>query len=101
MTFEQTTFDFLTQPLLNDSPVLFLEPMDQDQPPTNSEQIEHNSVSPKERTHPEITNDISSETLPPQKKTKYKIMKDPDFLLHLYIHYISTCSTFKTFTLYE
>ena len=37
---EPTTTDLITQPLFNNSPDLFLEAMDQDQPKTNSEQIE-------------------------------------------------------------
>ena len=76
---EQTITDLITQPLFNDSPVLFLQAMDQDQPNTISEQIEHNTVSPKGRTPPEISNDNSRESPPPLKK-KYEIMKDPAFL---------------------
>ena len=44
---EQNTTDLIAQPLFNDSPDLFLEAMDQGQPTTNSEQIEHNIITPK------------------------------------------------------
>ena len=76
----QNTADLITQPLFNYSLDLFLEAMDQDQPFTNSDQLEHRNISPKDQTPPEITNeDTSRETPPPQQK-KYEIMKDPAFL---------------------
>ena len=53
--------------------------MDQDQPKTNSEQDEHNTVSLTERTPPAKTNDSSLETPAPPKK-EYEVMKDPAFL---------------------
>ena len=79
---EQTTTDRKTQPLFKDSPVVFVEAMDHEKPATISEQIEHNTVSAKERTPPETNNDIFHETLPPPKK-KYERMKDPAFLSSL------------------
>ena len=53
--------------------------MDQDQSATKIEQIEHKSISAKERTPETTKNDNSRETPPPPKK-KYEIMKDPAFL---------------------
>ena len=53
---EQNTTDLITQPLFKASPVLFLETMDEDQPPRKVEQMEHNNISPKEHTPPETTN---------------------------------------------
>ena len=47
--------------------------MGQDQSAAISELIEHITVSPKERTPPELTNDLSRET-PPQPKKKYEIL---------------------------
>ena len=42
--------------------------MDQYQPPINIEQFEHNTISARERTPPETTqNDTSRETPPPPK----------------------------------
>ena len=40
---QKNTTDFLTQPLFNISPVRFFEASDQDQPTTNSEQIDHHN----------------------------------------------------------
>ena len=76
---EKTSSDLTTRPLLNDSPVLFLEYMDQTQtntnPTKNNEQAEHEHNSSKVPTLPDNT----TETPPPPKKRK-EIMKDPLFL---------------------
>ena len=71
---EQTSFDLTIHPLFNDSPVLFLETLDQTNtnPTNNTEQAEHNTS--KVHTPPDKTN----ETPPPPKK-RYEIMKDPLF----------------------
>ena len=82
---QQTTVDLLTQPIITDSPVLFLEAIDQNQPATHSEQIEHNTVSPKKCTPPERTNNLSRETTLLPKKI-YKINTDPAFFLYIYTH---------------
>ena len=76
---EQTSSDRTTHPLFNDSPVLFLENMDQTQPNTNptnnTEKAKHEHNTPKVPTPPDNT----TETPPPPKK-RYEIMKDPLFL---------------------
>ena len=82
---EEITIDRITQALLNDSSVLFIEAMYQDNSPTNSKRMEYTAISPKERTPPEITEYISRE-MPPPLKTKYEMMKFPRFFLRLYIH---------------
>ena len=51
---EQTTTDLITQTLFNNSPVPFFEALAQDHPNAISEQFEHNNVSPKAPTPPEI-----------------------------------------------
>ena len=66
---EHTSSDLTTLPLFNDSPVLFLETMDQTQTKTNlpntTEQTEHEHNTPKVPTPPDNT----TETPPPPKKT--------------------------------
>ena len=68
---EQTSFDLTTQPLFNDFPVLFLEPLDQitTNPSDQIERVEH-TTSLKIHTPPDNTH----ETKPPPKK-RYGIMK--------------------------
>ena len=76
---EQTSSYLTTHPLFKDSPVLFLENMDQTQtntnPTNNTEQAEHEHNTPKVPTLPDKT----TETPPPPKK-RYEIMKDLLFL---------------------
>ena len=67
---EQPSSDLTTQPFLNDSPPLFLEPLDTFEP---NEPTEH-TTSSKIHTPP----DNSHET-PPVSKKIYEIMKDPVF----------------------
>ena len=77
---EQATVDLTTRPLLNDSPVLYIETSDQ-KPPTVLEQMEHTKVeheNPKTVT-PHDDTDHTQATPPPPKK-RYEIMKDPVFL---------------------
>ena len=77
---EQATADLTTKPLLNDSPVLYIETSEQT-PPTFLEQIEHTKVEheyPKTATPHDVT-DHTQATPPPPKK-RYEIMKDPVFL---------------------
>ena len=73
---EPSSSDLATQPLFNDSPVLFLEPIDQvnAQPSEKVEQIEHTTPS-KLHTPPDNTHEV-----PPPPKKRYEIMKDPVFL---------------------
>ena len=70
------TADLVTKPLLNDSPVLFL---DTKETPDNPllEQMEHQNFPSKNKSPSD--HDQSPETPPPTKK-KYEIMKDPAFL---------------------
>ena len=64
---EQTPSDLTTHPLFNDSPVVFLETMDQTQtntnPTNNTEQAEHEHNTSKVYTPPDNT----TETPPPPK----------------------------------
>ena len=71
---EQPSSDIATQLLLNDPPVLFLEPLD------TSEQNEQTKHTSSLKTH--TTPDDSHETPPPSKK-RYENMKDPVFLSSL------------------
>ena len=72
---EPSSSDLTTQPLFNDSPVLFLGPIDQviAHPSEEVEQIE-NTTPTKVHTPPDITHE-----LPPPPKKRYEIMKDPVF----------------------
>ena len=77
---EQATADLTTRPLLNDSPVLYIETSEQT-PSTFIEQMEHTKVeheNPKTAT-PHDDTDHTQITPPPPKK-RYEIMKDPVFL---------------------
>ena len=77
---EPATADLTTRPLLNDSPVLYIETSEQT-PPTFLEQMEHTKVeheNPKTATRHDDT-DHTQATPPPPKK-RYEIMKDPVFL---------------------
>ena len=88
---EQSTSDLTIQPLFNDSPVLFLESIDQVHVDASKqvEETEHNTTSPKEQTPPEN----SHETPPPKKKNE--ILKYPLFFsLPIY----PTILNFQTFT---
>ena len=78
---EQTSSDLTTQPLIKDSRVIFLEPIDNihTQASEQTEQTDHNTSS-KVQTPP----DNSHETPPPSKK-RYEITKDPIFLSSPYI----------------
>ena len=73
---EQLSSDLTTQPLFNESPVLFLENIDQvnAHPSEEIEQIEH-TISTKVHTPPDTTHEV-----PPPPKKRYEIMKDPVFL---------------------
>ena len=77
---EQATADLTTRPLLNDSPVLYIDTCE----PTPSnylEQMEHAKIkhdTSKLPTPPDDT-DRTHATAPPPKK-RYEIMKDPVFL---------------------
>ena len=77
---QATPADLKTRPLLNDSPVLYIDTSEQT-PPTFLEQMEHTNI---EHENPKITTphddtDHTQTTTPPPKK-RYEIMKDPVFL---------------------
>ena len=77
---EQPTTDLTTRPLLNDSPVLYIDTSEQT-PPKILEPMEHTKVeheNPTTDTPPDDT-DHTQSTPPPPKK-RYEIMKDPVFL---------------------
>ena len=78
---EQATADLTTRPLLNRSPVLYIETSEQT-PPTFLEQMEHTKVeheNPKTAT-PHDDTDHTQATPPPPPKKRYEIRKDPVFL---------------------
>ena len=94
---EQTTADLTTRPLLNDSPVSYIDTSEPT--PSNSlEQMEHSKIehdTSKLPTPPGDT-DRTHATPPPQKK-RYEIMKSClSFLANL-----SSFHTFETFTFYK
>ena len=72
---EPSSSDLTTQPLFDDSLVLFLETLDQvyAHPSEQVEQTEH-TTSSKGHT-PDTTHDV-----PPPPKKRYESMKDPVFL---------------------
>ena len=78
---EQASSDLATQPLFNDSPVLFLETSDQvnDHPQEQTEQIEQPEHDTSQVPTPLDHTNNTYETQPPPKK-RYEIMKDPVFL---------------------
>ena len=77
---EPSSSDLTTQPLSNDTPVLFLETIDpvSAHPSEQVEQTEHNTFSNVD-TPPDTTHEV-----PPPPKKRYEIMKCPVFSLHLY-----------------
>ena len=73
---EPSSSDLTTQPLFNDSHVLFLETIDQvnAHPSQEIEQIEHTTPT-KVHIPPDTTHGV-----PPAPKKRFEIMKDPVFL---------------------
>ena len=77
---QATPTDLTPIPLLNDSPVLYIETSEQT-PPTFLEQLEHTKVeheNPKAATSHDDTDHTQTTRSPPKKP--YEIMKDPVFL---------------------
>ena len=76
---ELSSSDLTTQPLFIDSPVLFLETLDQvnAHPSEQVEQTEHTTLL-KVHTPPDTTHEV-----PPAPKKRYEKMKDPVFLFSL------------------
>ena len=94
---EQATADLTTRPLLNDSPVLYIdtsEPI----PTTLLEQMEHEKIehdTSKVSTPLNDTDHTHATPLPP--KTRYEIMKDPLFLSSpIYPPFISPKNSLST-----
>ena len=77
---EQATADLTTRPLLNDSPVLYIdtsEPI----PTTSLEQMEHETIEHDTSKVSTTLNDTDhTHATPPPPKKRYEIMKDPVFL---------------------
>ena len=96
---EQATSDLTIRPLLNDSPVLYIdtsEPI----PTTSLEQMEQEKIEHDTSKVSTPHNDIdhTHATPPPPKKRFEIIMKDPVFLSSpIYPHFIST-NTHDAFT---
>ena len=78
---EQATADLKTRPLLNNSPVLYID-TPEPTPTTSFEQMEHNRIEHDTSTIPTPLNDSdhTNATPPPPKKKRYEIMKDSVFL---------------------
>ena len=95
---EQATADLTTRPLLNDSPILYIETSDQT-PPTFLEQMEHTKVEHEnlKTDFPPDDTDQTQATPPPPKK-RYEIMKDPNLF---FFANISSFNTFKNFALHK
>ena len=77
---EQATADLTTRPLLNDSPVLYIDTSEQT--PSNSlEQMEHTKIEHDTSKIPTPPNDTDrTHATPPPPKKRYEIMKNPVFL---------------------
>ena len=94
---EQATADLTTRPLLNDSPVLYIdtsEPI----PTTSLEQMERDKIEHDTSKVSTPLNDIDhTHATPPPSKKRYEIMKDPVFLSSpIYPPFISTNSSLST-----
>ena len=77
---EQATADLTTRPLLNDSPVLYIDTSDQP-PPSFLELMEHTKVEHENpKTDTPIDDTDQAQATPPPPKKRYEIMKDPIFL---------------------
>ena len=94
---EQATSDLTTRPLLNDSPVLYIdtsEPI----PTTSLEQMEQETIEHATSKVSTPLNDIDhTHATPPPPKKRYEIMKDPVFLSSpIYLPFISTNTSLST-----
>ena len=78
---ELVTADLKTRPLLNDSPVLYIDTSEPT--PTNSlEQMEQEKIEQDTSKVPTPLNDTdNTHATPPPPKKRYEIMKDP-LILH-------------------
>ena len=94
---EQATADLTTRPLLNDSPVLYIdtsEPI----PTTSLEQMEQDKIEHDTSKVSTRLNDINhTHATPPPPKKRYEIMKDPVFPSSpIYPPFISTNTSLST-----
>ena len=94
---EQATSDLTTRPLLNDSPVLYIdtsEPI----PTTSLEQKEQEKIEHDTSKVSTTFNDIDhTHATPPPPKKRYEIMKDPVLLSSpIYPPFISTNTSLST-----
>ena len=95
---EQATADLTTRPLLNDSPVLYIDTSEPS--PTNSlEQMEQTKIEHDTSKVPTPLDDTDhTHATPPPPKKRYKIMKDPrQFILLSYLlnlHFLQIVMTF-------
>ena len=94
---EQATADLTTRPLLNDSPVLYIDTSERI-PTTSLEQMEQEKIEhdTSKVSTPLNDNDHTHATPPPPKK-RYEIMNDPVFLSSpIYPPFISTKTSLST-----
>ena len=94
---EQATADLTTRPLLNDSPVLYIdtsEPI----PSTSLEQMEQEKIEHDTSKVSTPLNDIDhTHATPPPPNKRYEIMKDPIFLSsQIYPPFISPKTSLST-----
>ena len=95
---EQATADLTTRPLLNDSPLLYIDTSEQ-QPPTFLEPMEHTKVeheNPKTETPIEDTDQTQATPTPPKKTIRNNERSYLSFFAN-----ISSFDTFKNFALYK
>ena len=77
---EQATADLTTRPLLNDSPVLYID-TSEPTPTISLEQMEQDKIDSDTSKVPTPLNDTDhTHATPPPSKKRYEIMKDPAFL---------------------
>ena len=95
---EQATADLTTRPLLNDSPVLYID-TSEPKPTTSLEQMEHDKIEHDTSKVSTPLNDTihTHATPPPPPKKLYEIMKDSVFLSSpIYPSFISPKTSLST-----
>ena len=94
---EQATADLTTRPLLNDSPVLYID-APEPTPTTSFEQMEQNKIEHDTSTVPTPLNDTDhTNATPPPPKKRYEIMNNPVFLSSpIYPPFISSKPSLST-----
>ena len=95
---EQATSDPTTRPLLNDSPVLYIE-TSEPIPTTSLEQMEQEKIEHVTSKVSTPLNDIDhTHATPPAPKKRYEIMKDPVFF---FFTNLSSFDIYKHFSFYK